>query len=265
MPKPLATWNPARDVWEGDQIAICGHMVVWSGIWPLSGTTANGRVYGRPISEPPTDDSERSLLPTPNPFHSDNTETPDEWRARRADVLARTGTRHGPALSVIVQSVMDGKPLLPGGYMPDRDGALMPTPTTQDATNLGGPSQARRKSPGLNWIGPRQLGAPDELDPPGEQLRIAMPGEEPDTDWGPFLAAVRRWEAVLGRPAPAPAEEGPKGTRLAPRFVEWMMGLPDGWVTDVPGLTYRQQLRALGNGVVPQQAAHALRVMGVAA
>jgi DNA (cytosine-5)-methyltransferase 1 len=38
-----------------------------------------------------------------------------------------------------------------------------------------------------------------------------------------------------------------------------MMGLPAGWVTDVPGLSRNQQLHALGNGVVPQQAVMALR------
>jgi hypothetical protein len=38
-----------------------------------------------------------------------------------------------------------------------------------------------------------------------------------------------------------------------------MMGLPAGWVTDVPGLTRNQMLKALGNGVVPQQAEAALR------
>lgn len=37
------------------------------------------------------------------------------------------------------------------------------------------------------------------------------------------------------------------------------MGLPDGWVTDTPGLTRPAMLRALGNGVVWQQAAYALR------
>ena len=30
------------------------------------------------------------------------------------------------------------------------------------------------------------------------------------------------------------------------------MGLPEGWVTDVPGLSRNQQLHALGNGVVPR-------------
>ena len=39
------------------------------------------------------------------------------------------------------------------------------------------------------------------------------------------------------------------------------MGLPAGWVTDVPGLSRNEQLRALGNGVVWQQAATALRLL----
>lgn len=43
-----------------------------------------------------------------------------------------------------------------------------------------------------------------------------------------------------------------------------MMGLPEGHVTNSAiGLTRAQQLKALGNGVVPQQAALALRLMGV--
>jgi DNA (cytosine-5)-methyltransferase 1 len=39
-----------------------------------------------------------------------------------------------------------------------------------------------------------------------------------------------------------------------------MMGLPAGWVTDTP-IPRNAQLRALGNGVVPQQAAAALRML----
>lgn len=40
-----------------------------------------------------------------------------------------------------------------------------------------------------------------------------------------------------------------------------MMGLPAGHVTDVPGLSRNDMLKALGNGVVPQQAAVALRFL----
>ena len=80
--------------------------------------------------------------------------------------------------------------------------------------------------------------------------------------WGDYAPAIARWEHALGRPAPAPTETSPKGTpRLSAAFVEWMMGLPAGHVTDVPGLTRNHMLKALGNGVVPQQAEAALRTM----
>lgn len=39
------------------------------------------------------------------------------------------------------------------------------------------------------------------------------------------------------------------------------MCLPDGWVIDIPGISRRQQLTLLGNGVVPPQAAAALEDM----
>jgi DNA (cytosine-5)-methyltransferase 1 len=77
--------------------------------------------------------------------------------------------------------------------------------------------------------------------------------------WGDVAAAVAHWEA-LTRPAPEPTMLSRKGNpQLSPRFVEWMQGLPDGWVTDVPGLSRNDMLRLLGNGVVPAQCAAALR------
>jgi DNA (cytosine-5)-methyltransferase 1 len=77
--------------------------------------------------------------------------------------------------------------------------------------------------------------------------------------WGRYEAAIRRWEAVTGRAAPYPVERGTRGQpRLATAFSEWLMGLPKGFVTDLR-LPYSAQHRALGNGVVPQQALVALR------
>lgn len=76
-------------------------------------------------------------------------------------------------------------------------------------------------------------------------------------DWGAYGPAVRRWER-LTRPAPAPTELGTRGKpRLNAAFAEWMMGLPAGHVTGV-GLPRTAQLKAIGNGVCPQQAAAAL-------
>jgi hypothetical protein len=82
------------------------------------------------------------------------------------------------------------------------------------------------------------------------------------TNWGKFEPAIRRWEQTLGRPAPAPTKaDGKDGShRLSSAFTEWMMGLPDGWITDV-GLSRNDELKACGNGVVPQQAELALRVL----
>jgi DNA (cytosine-5)-methyltransferase 1 len=51
-----------------------------------------------------------------------------------------------------------------------------------------------------------------------------------------------------------------KDNKLNPKFVEYMMGLPEGWVTD-QGLSRANQLKMLGNGVVPQQAKYALEIL----
>jgi DNA (cytosine-5)-methyltransferase 1 len=86
---------------------------------------------------------------------------------------------------------------------------------------------------------------------------------ETTTNWGKFAPAITRWEN-LTRPAPAPTKpDGKDGNhRLSAEFTEWMMGLPQGWVTaeDI-GLKRNDQLKACGNGVVPQQAEMALRIL----
>lgn len=80
------------------------------------------------------------------------------------------------------------------------------------------------------------------------------------TQWGKYEPVIRRWEN-LTRPAPAPTEPNKNGNpRLSARFSEWLMGWPDGWVTDPAiGISRNDQLRIVGNGVVPQQAVAALR------
>lgn len=85
---------------------------------------------------------------------------------------------------------------------------------------------------------------------------VAAPGL--GVDWGPYAAAIERWEAVIGRPAPRPVDAL---GRLNPSFVEWLMALDDGHVTAVPGLSRTAQLKALGNGVVPPQAVAALHLL----
>lgn len=99
---------------------------------------------------------------------------------------------------------------------------------------------------------------PHVADADGAGLEGAEPAEGYDVSaWGDYGDAIRWHERSLGRPAPRPADG--RG-RLDPRFVEWMMMLPDGWVTDViPNRT--AALRILGNGVVPAAAEIAVRAL----
>lgn len=65
-----------------------------------------------------------------------------------------------------------------------------------------------------------------------------------------------RFEMSL-RAVPNPLDDG----KLNTKYVEYMMGLPEGWVTKLP-ISRAQQFKLLGNGVVPQQAYHALIKLG---
>lgn len=142
-------------------------------------------------------------------------------------------------------------------------GALIPTPQATNATasstgygaNLH--EVARELSP-IPGAGDSVMGLPRASGrPPEKSSRVESP------DYGVYAPAIARWEQVLGRPAPAPTvpptREGGRA-RLSARFVEWLMGLEAGHVTGEDlGLTREQQLRLLGNGVVPQQGAAAIR------
>ena len=66
-PTPLARWSTARDAWEvpNTEGLFCEHLVVFSETFPTSGSMLNGTAYALPTSEPATDDSGCSYLPTP--------------------------------------------------------------------------------------------------------------------------------------------------------------------------------------------------------
>lgn len=126
------------------------------------------------------------------------------------------------------------------GTVPNPRHALLPTPQVADA--MGGHA---------NRSGARS----DELLLPG----LARKVQQDELDWGEYEPAVRRWED-LTRPAPDPTRpDGQGGShRLSPLLPEWMMGYPAGWVTDI--LDRKPAIRACGNGVVPQQAVHAIGI-----
>lgn len=127
---------------------------------------------------------------------------------------------------------------------------LLPTPTVNDSRG-GRNATAGRSNPGSAHHAGWTL------------TDIVYDGSR----WDRYAAAVERWEHVFGRSAPAPTMISLRtgGPQLAPPFVEWMMGLPAGWVSECPDLaprpvSYRNaRLSLLGDGVVPQQAEAAFR------
>jgi DNA (cytosine-5)-methyltransferase 1 len=100
-----------------------------------------------------------------------------------------------------------------------------------------------------------------EGEPQERQRTRGESGTRGVVDWGKYASAINRWQ-IITRPAPTPTARIKDRDRLNPVFVEWMMGLPEGHVTG-HGLSAAQELKMLGNGVVPQQAALALRLLGV--
>lgn len=96
---------------------------------------------------------------------------------------------------------------------------------------------------------------------PGDDLAPAQWVRSPARSLGGLL---RRWGTVVGREHPEPLRTGVfTGNAANPRFWEWAMGLTEGHISDVPDLTHWQKIKAAGNGVVPQQARAALRLLNV--
>ena len=205
-----------------------------------------------------------SLLPTPraaagmqSPLRSGATDTSRLEDAVAVHLLptprATDGTKGGPN-----QRGSSGDLMLPSAVH------MLPTPR---ATRGGSATETMNLLPTPS-VADTQGGRKSRSgDRSGELL---LNGIAAANQWGDYGPAIARWEAVMGRPAPAPTETGPKGTpRLSPAFVEWMMGLPEGW-TDTGDVSRNDRLKALGNGIVPQQLAAALRAfledsLGVAA
>lgn len=189
-PVPLATWNPARGVWETPQASLlCAHSVPYSAPWPTSGSMHAGVCSAPPTSEPRTAESESSSPPG-HPRGSPLLKTPT------SNLGANGGSQH-PAKRK------------QGGHGPnlaDEVEWLLPTPKASDGTK-GSPNQRR---------GNGDLTLPSSA---------AQPRPNPDT--APTLTTGRRngcaSRTPLAQPLPllgdpASAGDGPRsGGRTPPR------------------------------------------------
>jgi hypothetical protein len=202
VPVPLASWNPARDVWETSHSHIdlfSGLSAVWSETWPTWGMWADGVAYALPTSVPLTggfgSSSSPGLLPTPESSDATGGRVSSEvggtrpsgakraiTLATRVDALLRTPT---------AQLAVNGGSQHPdkrkaGGHGPtlaDEVEHLLPTPTATPYGNNQSPSPGAAVRPSLDSLAPMLLPTPKATNNENRQ--------SPDR-YGPNLGMVLR-------------------------------------------------------------------------
>lgn len=194
------------------------------------------------MQEHHTTDSEYSLSPIPDESLIRTPSVTDSTGGAISEAQARERNRMVKTADQVAELAYNN-----GLKVSDSIAAsLLPTPITRDYKDGSAP-QTRDGVVSVDTVA----------------RAIFNSGEVTDISWGKFEPAIKRWEQ-LTRPAPAPTVADGRGDthRLSSKFSEWMMGLPEGWITDPEiGLNRKDQLKACGNGVVPQQAEMALRIL----
>jgi len=238
--------------------------------------------------------AEIPLLPTPAVNDMGAAYTPETWDEWTATMKAKhnNGNGHGKSLNVEAQRLrldVERDRLLPTPtrrdhkdtevrrepHRPDDTDTLasaltdvlLPTPRATDGTK-GGPNQRGSSGDLMLPSAVQLLPTPTAMDSAQSgggyngQSNVTLTDAtvRQSARWGEYEPAIRRHEIAFGRPAPEPTKLNSKGNpKLSDEFDEWLMGYPAGWITDVPGVTWNEALKACGNGVVPQQGAAALR------
>jgi hypothetical protein len=262
--KPVAIWNTVRGVWEKPETVslLCEHLELFSESWMTSGSMRNGVVYELPMRERLTSDSEFSSslgkVSVPTPTASDHS-----WDRDKVERKVTAGSMNrGVDLPLWAKRIEEGT------Y------ELLRTPAASEAERGHQPEEKARARGGQVTLSGQlnYLPTPNTMDdlPARDESKIDRSkggySNVRETVMRPnfdrFEPAVKRWEDVTGMEAPAPTKpDGKDGAhRLSSKFTEWMMGLPEGWVTGL-GLSRKDELKACGNGVVPQQAELALRLL----
>ena len=264
MLKLIAIWNSARGVWEKPETVnlLCEHSELYSESWLTSGMMRNGVVYELPMRERLTSGSGFSSslgkVSVPTPTASDHS-----WDRDKVQRKVTNGSpNRGVDLPLWAKRVTDGF------Y------ELLRTPAASEAERGHQPEDKARARGGQVTLSGQlnYLPTPNTMDdlPARDESKIDRSkggySNVRETVMRPnfdrFEPAVRRWEEITGMKAPNPTKPDGKdgGQRLSSEFTEWMMGLPKGWITGL-GLSRKDELKACGNGVVPQQAKLALEML----
>ena len=236
--KPVAIWNSARGVWEKPETVnlLCEHLELYSETWQTSGMMRDGMVFELQMPVHHTKDSGSSFSPIPE---TNLLRTVSAIEGEGGAISEKQSRERGRMLQVRDQ-VAELAALNGLKVSESIRNSLLPTPNTMDDLPPRDESKIDRSKGGFSNV--RETVVRSNFDR--------------------FEPAVKRWEQVTGMEAPAPTKPDGKDEahRLSSEFTEWMMGLRPGWVTG-HGLSRKDELKACGNGVVPQQAELALRLL----
>lgn len=261
----LATWDPATSSWRTSQRCLFEGWARFSESWPRAGSMRRGIAYPRRPSAPLTAATgsswSRGEYPTPSatPYGSAQNEgtiphdrptrgTPslDTWARKRASWPTPTASMATPA--DLEQARFAGNDPRRPSYA-DATRAPWATPQAHDAKGARGPASASKKgsrclslevkswptpvaSDSKGGVRPRQLNervicwpTPTAGDSRSSGSRVGNPETKAHPGVSLTDAACRS-----GLPDPTTSTPGLESpSRLNPRFVEWLMGLPDEW------------------------------------
>ncbi|MFR0574214.1 DNA cytosine methyltransferase [Bifidobacterium boum] len=224
---PWAVFDRDADVWRSGETRLDGTADVFDGVWPTDGVMVSGRVWtapawpavlprlsGAPARHGDTDPRHRvsgsPLIPTPAARDAKGLNQRRNQENLPGAMELGTRLRSAPATMFLpTPHASDGaKGPSYSGHRVNLSGAilgqagLLPTPTASDG-------MAERMRTGMWHAGSRRamnLGIAGRIVTAGESKARDPESYGFRVDWGRFTPAVRRWETILGRPAPDPTQ-----------------------------------------------------------
>ena len=203
----FARYDPDSSSWKTPQCSLLGGLAEFSETWPRWGLMRGGECWERRTRVPRTGACGSGSWPTIRSADAERGGRGDLIAAVRGNPNSHYKSRGEPKLSAQVKQ--------------------WPTPTKQDASNDGGPSQYSRNSLPLNAA-----------------VKFPTPRAPSKSGGGIGLDGGAGARSML-------TEKDRKdlcGGQLNPRWVEWLMGFPIGWVScEHSGMRkFRKWLRSHG-------------------
>ena len=227
--QPLAQWHHPTSCWRTCQASFLemenGNLMGarWSESFPVSGMTHNGNLYPLQALVPRTLDGDGGAWHIPSPTVS------DLYTGNLASTQQSEDTNHSVTLPQWAEryptpQAADGSDVETGfglrDYVNHKRKYMLPTPTVSDAPDSGGPPNKNANTTmwdGVNSLG--QMAKQGHWPTPTKNINADCPSER-DRHTPALESAVN-------------IEDQTKG-KLSATWVEWLMGLPEGWVSKEP-------------------------------